>query len=78
MFESEVFSGTDLELERRVTIFLAQRNVQSLRLIRVAAKNGTIILTGKVQTFYERQLCLSCCQRVAGVLHLVDEIEVAA
>ena len=78
MFESEVFGGTDLELERRVSSFLAQRNIQSLRAIRVAAKNGIIILTGKVQTFYERQLCLSCCQRVAGVLQLVDEIEVAA
>jgi osmotically-inducible protein OsmY len=78
MFESEVFSGTDLELERRVTNYLAQRHVQALRLIRVACKNGTVILTGKVQSFYERQLCLSCCQRVAGVIQLVDEIEVAA
>ena len=78
MLESEVLNETDLELKRRVTLFLMQRSVQALRLIRVAAKNGTVILSGTVKTFYERQLCLCCCQRVAGVLHLIDETEVAA
>lgn len=78
MFESEVFTGNDQELERRVANFLAQRHVATLRNIQVAAKDGIVTLRGLVQSFYERQLCLSCCQRVAGVVRLVDEIEVAA
>ena len=50
----------------------------ALRRILVEVQNGTVVLKGRVQSFYERQLCLSCCQRVAGVVRLIDQIEVAA
>ena len=26
-------------------------------------------------SFYQKQLCVNCCSRVAGVMHLVDEVE---
>jgi len=68
----------DGELERRVLSTLLQRQVPALRQISVAVQDGIVTLKGRVQSFYERQLCLICCQRVAGVRKLVDLIEVAA
>jgi len=68
---------SDGELERRLVSFLLQRQIPALRRISVAVSNGIVTLQGRVQSFYERQLCLNCCQRVAGVRRLVDQIEVA-
>mgnify|MGYP003352492822 CR=1 FL=1 len=42
----------------------------------VDAYDGTVTLYGRVHSFYQRQICLQCCQRVAGVIRLVDRIEV--
>ena len=74
---NSVLAG-DHDLARRVLSFLAQRQMPALRRILVEVQNGTVVLKGRVQSFYERQLCLSCCQRVAGVVRLIDQIEVAA
>lgn len=67
---------SDLELEERVRIFLNQRNVPSLRHVSVSAENGTVRLRGRVRTYYEKQLCVSCCKHVAGVMKIVDETRV--
>ena len=67
---------TDDDLERRVVGYLWQKHHPSLRLIDVSAANGTVILRGKLNSFYEKQLCLHTCQRVAGVIRVVDELEV--
>ncbi len=66
----------DGDLERRTRIFLAQKNVSALRGITVFASDGTVKLRGRVCSFYEKQLCLNCCQHVAGVIQVIDEIEV--
>lgn len=71
-------SQTDRELESRLLNFLMQRHIPALRKVSVAVSDGIVTLQGRVQSFYERQLCLSCCQRVAGVRKLIDLIEVAA
>ena len=42
----------------------------------VDVHDGTVRICGRVQSFYERQLCLTCCQRQVGVRQVVDEIEV--
>ena len=67
---------SDLDLQERVRIFLNQRSVPSLRHVSVTSDNGTVRLRGRVRTFYEKQLCLSCCKHVAGVVKVVDEIGV--
>jgi osmotically-inducible protein OsmY len=46
--------------------------------VAVLSDDGTVTLRGQVRSFYEKQLCHHTCRRVAGVLRLVDEIEVAA
>jgi osmotically-inducible protein OsmY len=67
----------DRDLERRVVNYLEGRHVPGLRHLSVQARSGIVTLRGKVQTFYEKQLCLDCCRRVAGVVKYVDAVDVA-
>jgi osmotically-inducible protein OsmY len=67
----------EAELELRVRNFLEGRNIPGLRRIGVEAVAGQVTLRGRVRTFYEKQLAIHCCQRVAGVIHVVDAIEVS-
>lgn len=69
-------SEMDRDLAIRVTSFLRQSSVPTLRRIAVEVRSGIVTLHGRVHTFYQRQLCLQCCQRVAGVIRLIDQIEV--
>lgn len=66
----------DADLKRRVERFLFERHRAVLRRVEVDVLHGAVVLHGRVNTFYDKQICLSCCQRVAGVLKLIDEIEV--
>lgn len=66
----------DRELERRVANFLVQ-HFPRLRTVEVEASQGVVTINGRVNSFYERQLCINCCQRVVGVTSLVDKVEVA-
>ena len=68
--------STDLDVKRRITNLLVQRNAAAFRKIDIEVIGGTVILRGTVNSFYERQLCLACSQQVSGVLKLVDEIQV--
>ena len=70
--------GHDRELERRVINYLAGRHVPSLRQIEVQADRGTVTMRGKVYSFHHKQLCINCCQRVAGVVRLIDELAVVS
>lgn len=67
----------DQDLKRRIVNFLHQRHVPSLRNIHVDVRDGVATMQGAVESFYHKQLCLNCCQRVAGVVRLIDKIEVA-
>jgi hypothetical protein len=68
----------DQDLKRRVALFLAGRHVPSLRYLEVEARGGIVTLRGRVGSFYEKQLSQQCCRRVAGVIELVDRVEVTA
>lgn len=67
----------DADLRRRVISFLAGRHLAALRSIEVEAQGGTVTLRGKVHTFYEKQLTQQCSRRVAGVVRLIDEVDVS-
>ena len=73
---TEPISKSSWEIKRRITILLSQRGVSSLRRLHIEVKDGTVTLRGYVASFYERQLCLSCCRHVPGVFRMVDEINV--
>jgi hypothetical protein len=68
---------SDEDLKRRVTTFLLGQHVSELRRLEVTVDKGVVAIRGRVRSFHQRQLCILCCQRVAGVSGVVDEIEVA-
>lgn len=67
----------DRELENRVNN-LIQHHISSVRTIEISARNGVITLRGRVKSFYNKQVCIHCCQRVAGVFQVLDRLEVVA
>jgi osmotically-inducible protein OsmY len=68
----------DDDLRRRIVNYLISRQIPGARSLLVRAESGVVTLAGKVDTFYYKQLCTHSCLRVAGVLGLIDEIEVAS
>jgi hypothetical protein len=66
----------ETELERRVKLYMAATRPELSRL-GVRASGSTVRLTGRVGSFYLRQLALAAAQRVAGVQCVADDIEVA-
>jgi osmotically-inducible protein OsmY len=70
--------GEPQDLRRRVLNYLVGHKLPTLNRIAVEADGGTVVLRGQVQSYYQKQLCLNCTRRVAGVRDLVDEIEVAS
>ena len=68
--------AADRQLERRIKNFLEGLNLPALRDLEVEVRNGTAIITGRVRTFHQKQLATSCCQRVAGVLSVANEVRV--
>ena len=77
-FEHDFTENHDRDLERRVANYLLGRQVTALREIDVRADQGTVTLRGEVHSFYHKQLCINCCRRVAGVIQLVDEVDVVS
>lgn len=73
---TEPIDKSSSEIKRRITNLLCQRGVSSLRRLDIEVESGTATVRGTVASFYERQVCLSCCQHVPGVFRLVDEIKV--
>ena len=66
----------DRDLERRITRFLSDKQVPGLRNLAIEAHGGQVTLRGSVQSFYEKQLSHSLCRRVAGVIRLIDAVDV--
>jgi hypothetical protein len=69
-------ADSDRELQRRVSIYLANRRLPSSSRLRIEAKNGVVTVRGTHDSFYHKQLCINCCQRVAGVVRLIDATRV--
>lgn len=65
----------DSDLKRRVLLFLQQKGVSSLPRVSIEVESGQVTLQGTVGSFHERQLFL-CCRHVAGVLRVVDDLQV--
>ena len=66
----------DQELQFRVKSFLSSRHYPGFENLDVVAENGSITLSGNLDSFYEKQIAIHSCQRVAGVLVLVDQVTV--
>jgi len=71
-----VHPSADAELSRRVQNHLLSHLISSIHDLSIEAVNGVVTLSGNVRSFYHKQLCIHCCKRVAGVVQLVDNIQV--
>jgi len=75
--KAKLDTDRDIDLRRRVVSFLTDSNMPGLRQLRVDAVDGIVTLNGTVRTYYEKQLSQQRCKRVAGVVRLIDQVEVA-
>lgn len=64
------------ELRQRVRLFLNTRGIRGVESIDVEVNGATVVLRGRIASAHDRWLCVSCSSRVAGVLHVIDELEV--
>lgn len=67
----------DEDIAFRVRGFIARHHFRSLQELDLDVKSGELTLRGKVGSFYEKQIAMSICRRVPGVLTFVDEVSVA-
>lgn len=76
---AHAFRTTDEQsaaLEQRIILFLQQRHLVFGCRLWVEAKDGVVTLSGRVPTFHQRQLIYAFTRRVAGVLQVIDLLEV--
>ena len=66
----------DRDLQRRIVNFLHEKGPPNLRYLEVEVRTGVATVKGQVRTYYEKQLATCCCQRVAGVLQIVNDVKV--
>jgi hypothetical protein len=69
-------SSADFDLEQRIRSFLAGRNYPALQGLEIEVRQGVVSVSGHVDTFHEKQLATNCCQRVAGVLQVINNVDV--
>lgn len=67
----------DEELRQRVVLHLASCRTELGGLI-VSVSDSSVTLSGKLPTFFLRQLAIERTRHVAGVRRLIDHIEVPA
>jgi osmotically-inducible protein OsmY len=63
------------ELAMRVRRYLTAQRPEFSSLS-VGARDGNVDLSGELPTYYLRQLAVAAAQRVAGVLQVVDRLDV--
>lgn len=66
----------DDDLRSRVESFLKSRHFPAFGQLNVTVRDGAVTLSGALRSFYEKQVAMSSCQRVAGVLTLIDNVHV--
>ena len=65
-----------LDLEGRVRQFLSAANLPALRHIGVQVVGDSVVLSGYVRTFHEKQMATEFARRVAGVVNVANRIDV--
>lgn len=64
------------ELERRLASFLHARGVPGASTLVFKDDRGIVMIRGKLPSPAAKRLCLECCRHVAGVLALIDQVEI--
>lgn len=66
----------DEDIVRRVSKFLSLQHFPCFERLQLGIEKGSLTIRGHVGTYYEKQVALTTCQQVPGVLQLVDRIDV--
>jgi len=66
----------DVEIAEDIRLAMIKKNVHRLRRVDVQVEDGSVVVTGNVSTFYEKQLATSCCWQTAGIRRVVNELVV--
>lgn len=69
-------NSADRDLERRIMNFLYRLGQHGFGQLDVEARSGEVLIAGCVSTDGERRVAEMCCQRVAGVLRVINEVRV--
>lgn len=76
MSATTMLTPADCDLLQRIRSFLVGRNYPALQDLDVEVYQGAVVISGSVESFHEKQLATNCCQRVAGVLQVINNISV--
>lgn len=68
---------SDQETRRRIENALCARSIPGWRAVRIEARDGTVVLSGKLPSDRAKWLCLECCRHIPHVLHVVDRLRTA-
>lgn len=74
--ERDAFARDDLR--RRIVSLLRTRGVPKAEALEVEVNGRTVTVRGRLPDRHAKWLCLECCRHVAGVLKLIDNVEVEA
>jgi osmotically-inducible protein OsmY len=66
----------DVELEHRLVNFLNERHVPDSSSLRIESHGGTVVVHGRLHSKHDKWLCMECCRHVAGVIKLIDDVEI--
>lgn len=69
--------AADRDLEHRLRNFLGGRFRNATRELQVESRSGVVTLRGCVPSYYQKQLLQESCWRVAGVVGLLNVLDVA-
>ena len=69
-------ASTDELLARRIKNFVLSRISPGNSTFQVQVDSGIATVSGQVRSFYQKQLWIHGVKRVAGVIGVVDQIEV--
>lgn len=64
------------DLRRRIVNSLHARGVSDVDSLVVESNDGLVVIRGRLPSFQAKRQCVDCCRHVAGVLKLVEELEV--
>ena len=71
--QTPVDSG-DATIREQVSRVLCSSYFPAFRSLEIDVEQGAVTLSGVVQSFYEKQVAMTSCQHVAGVIALIDRI----
>ena len=63
-------------LRLRITQALTDQQPTSLRRLTVVVCNGEVTVSGKVDSYYHRQIAIAACLNTPGLIKLIDQITV--